>query len=112
MLALIALVQLDVTLTAIAIGVSFRARTRAATFGATAVSAAATGLAALLAWMAWFVAPACLVDPNVVACTAGRVGVNGFVYVSEIALLEWAWMLGVSLIARFVVERRLARVSG
>lgn len=112
MIPLIAFVQLEVTLTAIAIGVSFRGRNRAATFALTAATAAATGLGVVFAWIVWFVAPWCLSDQNLIGCTTDGVGVQGFVYACEIALVEWAWMLGVSLIARFVAERRLARAPG
>lgn len=112
MLALLAFVELEVTLTAAAIGYSLRARSRAYTFGATALGAALTALGLVFAWIVWFVAPACVGDPDLVGCTTDRVGVDGLIYVVEIALLEWAWMLGVSLVARFVAERNLAQVSG
>ena len=100
MLALLAFVELEITLSAIAIGVSLRARSRAVTFAATAFAAAATAVGLVFAWIVWFVAPACLGDPNLIGCTTDRVGVQGFVYVVEIALLEWVWMVGVSLMAR------------
>lgn len=112
MIPLVLFVQLEVTLTAIAIGVSFRARHRAATFGATAASAAATGLALVFVWIVWFVAPWCLADPNLIACTAGQAGTNSLLLVLEIALLEWAWMLCLALGARFVAGRHVAHLSG
>ena len=112
MMPLVAFVVLELTLSAIAIGVSFRARPRAATFAATAFGATATAGGLVLAWLVWVVAPGCLGDPNLIGCTTAHVGVQAFVYVLEIALLEWAWMLGVSLIARFVAGRNLAHVSG
>ena len=100
MVALLAFAELEITLTAIAIGVSFRARSRAVTIAATALGASATAFGLVFAWIVWFVAPACIGDPNLIGCTTNRVGVEGFVYVLEVALLEWAWMVGVSLIAR------------
>lgn len=113
MLALAAFVQLEVTLIAIAIGVSFRARSRAATFGVTAASAAATGFAGVCAWIIWFAAPWCVApDTNLIACTAGLAGMNALAYAPEVAVPEWAWMLGVALLARFVAARTLARISG
>ncbi|HET9780838.1 MAG TPA: hypothetical protein VFR33_03580 [Candidatus Dormibacteraeota bacterium] len=107
-----AFLELEVTLTAIVIGVSLRARPRTATFGATAFGAGATAVGLVFAWLVWFVAPGCLTHADLIGCTAGQVGVQGFVYVFEMALLQWAWMLGVSLIARFVAERRVTHVSG
>src|SRR5579859_3558674 len=100
MLALLAFVELEVTLTAAAIGYSLRARSPAYTFGATALGAALTAPGLVFAWIVWFVAPACIGDPNLVGCTTDRVGVEPVVYVVEIAVLEWAWMVGVSLTAR------------
>lgn len=111
MIPLIAFVQLEVTLTAIAIGVSFRARRRAATLGLTAAGAAATGLGLVFAWIVWFVAPWCLGDTNLFVCTAGQAGANSLLYALEIAVLEWTWMLGLALVARFVTGRNLAHVS-
>jgi hypothetical protein len=110
-LALIAFVELEVTLTAVAIGISLRGRSRAITLAATAVGASATALGLASVWMVWFVAPWCVADPNLVACAATRAGDSGFVYVAEIAALEWAWMVGVALLARFVAARNLAHVS-
>jgi hypothetical protein len=106
MLALLAFVELEVTLTALAIGYSLRARPRAYTVGATALAAALTALGLVFAWVVWFVAPACVSDPNLIGCTSDRVGVDGVVYVVEIALLEWAWMIGVSLFARLSQLKR------
>lgn len=100
MLALIVFVALDLTLTAIAIGVSLRRRRRAATVGATALVSAATVLGTALVWLLWTVAPACITDPNVLGCTAGRAGVGAFVPIADIALLGWAWMSGVAMVAR------------
>ena len=111
MLALVAFVELEVTMTAIAIGTSLRGRSRTATLAATGLAATATALGLVLAWLVWFVAPACVGDPSFMACTSDRAGASPFVYVAEIAALEWAWMLGVALIARFVAERNLAHVS-
>lgn len=112
MVALLAFVELEVTFTAIAIGVSLRARSRAATFATTALGASATALGLGLAWTVWFVAPWCIADSNFAACTAGQVGIGGLVFVAEMAALQWAWMLGIALLARFVAERNLAHVSG
>ncbi|HKC19383.1 MAG TPA: hypothetical protein VKE27_07085 [Candidatus Dormibacteraeota bacterium] len=105
MLALLAFVELDVTLTAIAIGLSLRDRPRPATFGVTALAAIATGLALVLAWLVWLVAPACVADPNVLTCTAGRAGFGALAYLAEVTALEWAWMLGVALLARSMPAR-------
>ena len=110
-LALIAFVELEAALTAIASGVSLRTRHRAATFVAMGLGAGAIALGLGMVWMVWFVAPWCVADPNVIACAAGRAGSGGLLYFAEIATLEWAWMLGVALIARFVAERDRAHVS-
>lgn len=112
MVALIAFVELEVTFSAIALGISLRSRLRAATYGATALAAAATAAALGVVWMVWFVAPWCVADPSLLACTAGQVGFGGLAFVAEIAALQWAWMLGVALVARYVAERNVARVSG
>jgi hypothetical protein len=112
MVALIAFLELEVTLSAIAIGVSFRRRSRVTTFALTALAASVTALGLVLAWIVWFVAPACIADANLIGCTAGRAGAQGLIYAPELALLEWAWMLGVSLIARYVAGRDLAHISG
>jgi len=37
---------------------------------------------------------------------------NALAYAPEVAVPEWAWMLGVALLARFVAARTLARISG
>ena len=100
MLALLAFVELEVTLTAVAIGVSLRGRSRAFTFAATAVSATVLAVGLVFAWIVWFVAPACIGDPNLIGCTSDRAGAASLGYVPELALLEWAWMVAVSLIAR------------
>jgi hypothetical protein len=101
-LALIAFVELDVTLTAIAIGVSLRGRPRAVTFAVTALGAVATGLALMSAWLVWLVAPNCIGDPDLLTCTAGRLGAGAVASLAEVALLEWAWMLGVALTVRAI----------
>lgn len=112
MVVLMAFVELEVTFSAIAMGVALRTRSRAATYGATALAAAATAAGLGVAWTVWFVAPWCIADPNLLACTAGQVGFGGLVFVMEIAALQWAWMLGVALLARFTAERNAARVAG
>ena len=112
MVALIAFVELEATFSAIAMGVSLRSRSRAATYGATALAAVATAAGLGVAWAVWFVAPWCIADPSLVACTAGQVGFGGLAFVTEIAALEWAWMLGVALVARFAAERSRAQLSG
>ena len=111
MLALIAFIELEVTLTAIASGVSLRARSRVATFAATGLAACATALGLVSVWMLWFVAPWCVADQNLIGCVAGRAGRSEFVYVAEITALQWTWMLGVALVARFVAQRNPAHVS-
>lgn len=111
MLALIAFVELDLTLTAIAIGVSLGARRPSATVAATGLVTAVAMLGGALAWTVWMVAPACIADPNLVACTAGRAGGGqAALFVGEIGLLEWAWTVGVALVARSTLVR--ARVHG
>lgn len=112
MIALIAFVELEVTFSAIAMGVSLRSRPMAALFGATALAATAAAAGVGLAWVVWFAAPWCLADPSFLACTAGQVGFGGLAFVAEIAALQWAWMLGVALVARFAAERNAARAAG
>lgn len=112
MVALIAFGALEVTFSAIAMGVSLRARSRAATFGGTALAATATATGVGLVWVVWFAAPWCVADPNFLACTAGQVGFGGLAFVVQTSALLWAWMLGVALVARFAAERSRAQLSG
>lgn len=112
LIPLVLLVEADLTLTAIALGVSLRRRRRGVTFAASALMASGIALAMVLIWLLWLVAPACLGDLNPGGCIGGRVAGAGLEYASEIALAQWFWMLGVALCARFVAERNLAHVSG
>ena len=112
LIPLLLLVEADVTLTAIALGVSLRNRPRGVTFAASALVASGIALAMVLIWVLWLVAPQCLGDLSPGACVGGRVAGAGLVYGTEIALAEWFWMLGVALCARFVAERNLTKVAG
>ena len=93
-------------------GLSLRTRNRAITAGATAASAVATAFGVVCIWIVWFVAPWCLGDANLISCTAGQAGSNAVLLAVEIAALEWGWMLGVALIARFAAERSRVQLSG
>jgi hypothetical protein len=112
LIPLLFLVEADVTLTAIALGVSLRGWRTGVTIAASALVATGIAVAMVLIWVLWLVAPGCLGDPNPGVCVGGRVGGAGLLYASEIALIQWFWMLGVALCARFVAERNLAHVSG
>jgi hypothetical protein len=112
LIPLLVLVEADVTLTAIALGVSLGRWPRAVTFAASALVSTGIAAAVVLIWVLWLVAPSCLGGSNPGACIGGRVAGPGLVYASEIAFMQWFWMLGVALCARFVAERNLAHVSG
>lgn len=112
LIPLLLLAEIDLTLTAVALGGSLSKRNRAFTVAATALVALAIALSMVLIWVLWSAAPGCLGDANPAACTAARLAGPDLLYVSEITLIQWFWMLGVALVARFVAERSLARVSG
>ena len=101
MLALIAFVELDVTLTAIAVGISLRRRPVAATLAVTALSAGATVAGVGLAWSVWMVAPACVAQLDPVGCIGRQLPAGIGVLAFEIVLAQWLWMLAVALAARF-----------
>ena len=101
MLALIAFVELDVTLTAIAVGISLGRRPVAATLAVTALLAGATVAVVGLAWNVWMVAPACVGELDPVGCIGRQLAADIGMLAFEILLAQWFWMLAVALAARF-----------
>ena len=111
LLALLAC-EVDLALTAGAIGLGLRGSHRLLTFGATAAVAGGFAIAIFLVWALWFVAPGCIGEEASLTCVNDHAA-SRFAYLGLGALAQWIWLLGVALAARRVTRnRKLALISG
>ncbi len=109
---LIVIFEADLTLTAVALGFSLRARGVPATVVSTVLLAIGVALAWFMVLVLWAVAPSCIGAADQGACVESRIGMEAFTNVLLGAGAESAWLVGVALGARFAATRDLAHVSG
>ena len=107
-LALVAC-EVDLTLTAGAIGIGLRRSSLAATVAATGLISSVFAAAIFLVWILWFVAPACVAGGT---CPGQSELSRPYAYLAAGAVAQWGWMLAVALATRRQTrERRGMRVS-
>ena len=107
-LALVAC-EVDLTLTAGAIGIGLGRSSLAATVVATGLISSLCAALIFLVWILWFVAPACVAGGT---CPGQSELSRPYAYLAAGAVAQWGWMLAVALATRRQTrERRGMRVS-
>jgi len=90
--------EVDLALTAGALGLGLRRAHPAVTFVASGALAAAFAAAVFGLWVLWFVAPACVVATG--ACAGQAMFDQALVYAGAGALGNWAFISGIALATR------------
>ena len=101
--------EVDLTLTAGAIGIGLRRSTPAATVVVTGLISLVFAAAIFLVWILWFVAPACVAGGT---CPGQSELSRPYLFLAAGAVVQWGWMLAVALATRRQArDRRHLRVS-
>ena len=90
--------ELDLALTAGALGLGLRRRHPAVTVLAAGAVAVAFAAAVFALWVLWFVAPACVIATA--GCTGQGMFDQALVYAGAGALANWAFIAGVAMVVR------------
>jgi len=106
LLALLAC-ELDLALTAGAIGLGLRRSHPLLTFLSTGVISIGFVAAVFVIWILWFVAPTCVTGEGACLDQAQLDGASGYVGLGAAA--QWAWMLGIALAVRRIRRPSVSR---